>query len=123
LDFEEFISLSPKIKSIEDLFNQFFKHGSLPQMINLDDNQRADRANELINLMFSSTTKREIFNFLVLKTGFTYSLFQAFNLIKQEIKISKDLFYKTIEEFEDKQYIYIVEKYQSQKAPKKILPL
>ncbi|MCV6607850.1 MAG: hypothetical protein OIF32_06540 [Campylobacterales bacterium] len=122
LDFEEFISLHKKIENIEELFDEYFKHGSLPEMIHLKDQERVIRAREFIYLLFPLQTKQEIFKFIVLKTGFAFSLFQAFNLIKQEIKISKDIFYKTVEELENKKYIFSVSKFESPKAPKKYYP-
>lgn len=122
LDFEEFLSLRENIKSIEDLFDDFFKHGGLPSLINLEDEERVKRAAELLKLLFPSRSIMEIFKFFILKTGFSFSLFQAFNLIKQEIKLSKDFFYKTIEDLENKNYIFSVEKFGSSRSPKKFYP-
>ena len=122
LDFEEFISLSKKVENIEELFDEYFKHGSLPEMMNLKDKDRSRRAREFIHLLFPTQTRQAIFKFIVLKTGFAFSLFQAFNLIKQEIKISKDIFYKTIDELENRNYIFSVGKFESPKAPKKFYP-
>lgn len=122
LDFEEFFGASKHNEYIEDVFDDYLKHGTILDLINLNEDDKITRMQEIVKLLFPNPTILEIFKFITVKTGFSFSLFQAFNMIKQNIKLSKDLFYNTIEDLKNSNYIFTVDKLNQPKAAKKFYP-
>jgi len=55
--------------------------------------------------------------------GQNVSAFQMFERIKQQQKLSKDMFYKTFYGLMEKGYLYWVEKYEHSRATKKLYTL
>ena len=120
LDFEEYILHNNKHQNITNSFNSFLKHGNLPEMININNFNKVQRLQEIISLCTQNTTEEEILKILFLNIDEKKSLFQLFLILKENIKISKDKFYKQCKVFEEKNIIYFIKKYQQNNATKKI---
>lgn len=120
LDFEEYLLHDNKHQNITQSFNVFFKYGNLPELLNIDDHKKINRLQEIIKLQHKDETQYEIFKILVENIDEKKSLFQLFNSLKSRIKISKDKFYEICKHYEDNKSIYFLQKYNQEKAIKKI---
>lgn len=120
LDFEEYIAFDSKHQSTTISFNNFLKYGNLPEISEYKENKKLKRNNELLQLMNAHPTKHSILMILIKSIGQTHSPYHLYASLKKEIKISKDLFYTTISEFEANHTLLLCPKYNHEKAPKKI---
>lgn len=120
LDFEEYILFDTKHQSTINSFNSFLKYGNFPEIIKFNENQQLSRNQEILKLISNNSTEFEIIKLFIKSSGELKSIFQLFNLFKKSHKISKNTFYKTLKLFESQQILYLCEKFQSPKAPKKI---
>jgi uncharacterized protein len=120
LDFEEFLLFDTKHQNTTNSFNSFLKYGNLPEIIELKDYKKSNRNKELIKLYESNTNILEILKLLIKSSGEFKSPFWLFNILKKNIKISKDFFYKTVKELENNHTIMFCEKFNQPKAAKKI---
>jgi len=120
LDFEEYTLFDTKHQNITNSFNSFLKYGNLPEIIYLNENKKLQRNQEILQLITNNKMEFEILKFFILSSGELKSIHQLFTLFKRNTKISKDIFYKTAKLFETQNIIYFCQKYQSNKAPKKI---
>ena len=120
LDFEEYLLHDNKHQNITQSFNSFFKFGNLPELINIDEYKKINRLQEIISLQCKDETQYEVFKILHENIDEQKSLFQLFNLLKTKIKISKDKFYEICKYFETNKSIYFLQKYNQEKATKKI---
>jgi hypothetical protein len=120
LDFEEYLLFDIKHQSSSNSFNSFLKFGNLPEIVEYNEHKKATRNYEICKLYCDDKTSEEILFLLIKNSGEKKSLFQLFNGLKKEIKISKDRFYKTCETFEQNRVIHFCEKYEQPKAVKKI---
>jgi len=120
LDFEEFLLFDVKHQNSSNSFNSFLKYGNFPEIIEYSESKRATRNLEICKLYCEDKTQQEILLLLIKNGGEKKSIFQLFNSLKKEMKISKDKFYKTCEIFEENRVVYFCEKYQQPKAVKKI---
>lgn len=120
LDFEEYLLFDTKHQNTTNSFNSFLKHGNIPDVIELKDYKKTLRNRELIKLYDSNTIVLEILKTLIRSSGEAKSPFWLFNILKKDIKLSKDFFYKTVKEFESNNTIIFCEKYNQPKAVKKI---
>ena len=120
LDFEEYLLHDNKHQNITQSFNVFFKFGNLPELINIDEYKKINRLQEIINLQCKDETQYEVFKILLENIDQKKSLFQLFNSLKMKMKISKDKFYEICKNFENNKSIYFLQKYNQEKATKKI---
>jgi hypothetical protein len=120
LDFEEFLLFDTKHQSTLNSFNSFLKFGNSPEVLEYSEQKKTLRNFEICKLYCEDKTKLEILLVLIKFASEKKSLFQLFSSLKKEIKISKDKFYKTCEEFEKNKLIYFCSKYDQPKAVKKI---
>ena len=120
LDFEEYLLHDNKHQNITQSFNSFLKFGNLPELINVDEHKKIHRLQEIIQLQCKDETQYEIFKILVENIDEKKSLFQLFNSLRLKIKISKDKFYETCKLYENNKSIYFLQKYNQEKATKKI---
>ncbi|MDY0052072.1 MAG: ATP-binding protein [Aliarcobacter sp.] len=120
LDFEEYLLHDNKHQNITQSFNSFLKFGNLPEIINIDEHKRILRLQEIITLQCKDETQYEIFKILIENIDEKKSLFQLFNSLKLKIKISKDKFYEICKLYENNKSIYFLQKYNQEKATKKI---
>ena len=120
LDFEEYLLHDNRHQNITQSFNSFLKFGNLAELINYEEHKKINRLQEIIELQCKDETQYEIFKILIENIDEKKSLFQLFNNLKTKMKISKDKFYETCKFFEDTKSIYFLEKYNQEKATKKI---
>lgn len=120
LDFEEYILHDNRHQNITQSFNIFFKFGNLAELINYEEHKKLSRLQEIIKLQCKDETQYAIFKILIENIDEKKSLFQLFNILKSKIKISKDRFYDTCKELENNKTIYFLQKYEQEKAVKKI---
>ncbi|VAY86195.1 conserved hypothetical protein-Uncharacterized ATPase [hydrothermal vent metagenome] len=120
LDFEEYISFDIKHQNITNSFNSFLKYGNFPEIIQINENKKMSRNQEIIQLITNGKLEFEILKLFISATNELKSIFQLFNYFKRSSKISKDIFYQTAKMFESKKILYFCHKYKEQKAPKKI---
>jgi len=120
LDFEEYLLFDTKHQSSSNSFNSFLKFGNFPEVIEYQEIKKSIRNYEIEKLYCDEETQLQILFLLIKNAGEKKSIYQLFNSLKKEIKISKDRFYKTCEIFEKNKVIYFCEKYEQPKAVKKI---
>lgn len=120
LDFEEYLLHDNKHQNITQSFNVFFKFGNLPELINVEEHKKINRLQEIIKLQCKDETQYEIFKILLENLDEKKSLFQLFNSLKSRIKISKDKFYEICKQLENEKSIYFLQKYNQEKATRKI---
>jgi hypothetical protein len=120
LDFEEYLSFDIKHQNTTNSFNSFLKYGNLPQVINFKDINKQNRNYEIIKLHNNNETKFEILKLFIKNAALLKSPYWLYTVLKQEIKISKDFFYKTVKEYEQNNTILFCPKFNSPKAVKKI---
>jgi len=120
LDFEEYLLFDTKHQSSSNSFNSFLKFGNFPEIIEYPEMKKANRNYEISKLYCDDSTHLQILFLLIKSAGEKKSIFQLFNSLKKEIKISKDRFYKTCETLEENKVVFFCEKYQQPKAVKKI---
>lgn len=120
LDFEEYLLFDTKHQSSSNSFNSFLKFGNFPEIIEYPESKKITRNYEISQLYCGELTQLQILFLLIKNAGEKKSIFQLFNSLKKEIKISKDRFYKTCEVFEQNRVVYFCEKYEQPKAVKKV---
>jgi len=120
LDFEEFLLFDTKHQNTSYSFNSFLKFGNLPEIIDFNEQKKPLRNYEICKLYCEDKTQLNILFLLIKFDGEKKSIFQLFNYMKKDTKISKDRFYKTCEDFERNNTIYLLPKYNQPKAVKKL---
>jgi predicted AAA+ superfamily ATPase len=120
LDFEEYILFDTKHQNTTNSFNSFLKFGNLPEIIEYKEFKKHQRNDEIIKLQSDNPTIIAIIKLLIKSLGQNKSPYWLFNILKQEMKISKDFFYKTFKELEDSHTLISCPKYNQPRAVKKI---
>jgi len=115
LDFEEFFSFDSS-QSITHSFDKFLKTGNFPRSLFLEDYFKEEYLKEQFELMPYS---KEILRFYFAHIGEKFTLYQIYQILKKQMKISKDSLYKTTNELIKNRVIYEVNKFNSPKSPKK----
>jgi len=62
----------------------------------------------------------EIIKFFIKNIALSFTKYQIFNRLKTNIKISKDSFYKIVKKLQDQNIVFMVEQFNSKRAPFKI---
>ena len=120
LDFEEYIAFEKTHSKIENIFNAFANSGTYPQIVLSNE---IDKVKYLQHLARSMTKDEKQFDILKTLSAFqaqSVSLYQIFKKLKSDIKISKDLYYRLVEDLIEKQVILFLEKFNRSKAGKKL---
>jgi len=120
LDFEEFLAFEKKITTIEQAFNTFANLGTYPAVYTSNHPNKMKISQNIINLIFRGDKELDIFKAVTKLQSTKTSQYKIFNILKQELQISKDFYYKTIKEFQENRYIIFVDKYLKPKAQKKL---
>lgn len=118
-DFEEFL-LFDKHQNITTSFNYFLKYGNLIQTIILDELHKSIQLRNHIRLLANDKTELFILKNIIKNCGEVKSANQLYLLLKKEIKLSKDRFYKYFQDLEDQGIISFLAKYNHKKAAKKL---
>ena len=120
LDFEEYLLHDFKHQNTITSFNYFLKYGNLPELINIDENKKIKRLQEIIKLFAKDSTEEEVLKLLFLSIDEKKSINQLFTILKKSIKISKDRFYELCKYYESNQIIFFIKKYNHKKSTKKL---
>ncbi len=120
LDFEEFLSFYKKYSNLETMFNIFAKTGTYPKIVLNPKDNIIKTMQEIIKTAIPNPLKHRVFKEFAISQGMKKSLFQIYNIIKKEHKISKDSFYTMSEELQEEGLLFFVEKFSQKRAPKKI---
>jgi len=114
LDFEEFFAFE-NITNINSCFDKFLRLGNFPRIFN-EEYFKDEYLKETFELL---PYNKSILKFFFSHIGEKFTLYQIYQILKKEIKISKDSFYKTTNELIENRIIYEVNKFNSPKSPKK----
>ncbi|AXX86603.1 ATP-binding protein (AAA domain) [Malaciobacter marinus] len=120
LDFEEYLLHETRFHTATQAFNNFLKYGNMPGVVNLEEHTKERRLQEILRLYTKDETYEYILKILFLNIDEKKSLYQLFNTLKNQIKISKDKFYATVKTFENSGLVYFLPKYNQEKAIKKV---
>jgi len=114
LDFEEFFAFESTI-NINQCFDRFLRLGNFPRIFN-EEYYRDEYLKETFELL---PYNKKILKFFFSHIGEKFTLYQIYQILKKEMKISKDTFYSITNELLQNRIIYEVNKFDSPKSPKK----
>ena len=122
LNFEEFISFDAQGLNLKELFEKFIKFGNLPIMLNsqylsLRDFAKLEAKQKMLIAIMRENM--DIFLELVRFQSSPVSIFQLYNILKKDSKMSKNRIYGVIDEFEERRIVRFVAHCNKPKAPKK----
>jgi len=115
LDYEEFFSFQKRGTETQ-IFNLFLKQGTLPQLAI----STAPKEQMFLNFIKShfNESEQKLLTILAHFNGSIVTTFQLYNYAKERYKISKDLIYKQIKIFEEKNIISFIFDNQDTKKKK-----
>ncbi len=115
LDYEEFFSFQ-KRGTEKQIFNIFLRQGTLPQLAI----QETPKEQLFLNFLRShfSASEQKLLTVLAYFNGSTVTTYQLYTHAKERYKISKDLIYKQIKYFEDKNIITFIHNIENPKQKK-----
>jgi hypothetical protein len=105
LDYEEFFSFQ-KRGTEKQIFNQFLKQGTLPQLA-INPTPKEQLFLSFLHSHFSPS-EQKLLILLAHFNGATVTTFQLYTYAKERYKISKDLIYKQIKSFEEQGIIRFI---------------
>jgi len=116
LDYEEFFAFQ-KRGTERQIFNLFLKQGTLPQLAL----STAPKEQMFLNFIEShfNESEQKLLTILATFNGATVTTFQIYSYAKERYKISKDLIYRQIKEFEERGVISFI--FDEQQIKKKKL--
>ena len=105
LDYEEFFAFQ-KRGTEKQIFNQFLRQGTLPQLAI----QTTPKEQLFLNFLYShfSPSEQKLLTVLAHFNGATVTTFQLYTHAKERYKISKDLIYKQIKSLEERNIITFI---------------
>ena len=115
LDYEEFFSFQ-KCGTETQIFNLFLKQGTLPQLT-LSTVPKEQMFQNFIKSHFNDS-EQKLLTILAHFNGATVTTFQLYNYAKERYKISKNLIYKQIKNFEERNIIRFIFDNQDTKKKK-----
>ena len=115
LDYEEFFSFQ-KRGTEKQIFNQFLRQGTLPQLAI----QSTPKEQLFLNFLRSnfSPSEQKLLTVLAYFNGATVTTFQLYTHAKERYKISKDLIYKQIKSLEERKIISFIHDIENPKQKK-----
>ena len=117
LNFEEFISNDAQNLNLNELFERFIKFGNLPFVLNLRDWQKLEAKQKMLISVFGENM--DIFLTLLRFQSSAVSVFQLYNILKKDGKMSKNRIYSVISDFTKRGILRSVAHLTKPKAPKK----
>ena len=114
-DFEEFLMLYKKSSDVKNSFNPFFKHGSIPHLINLNDLEFTIREQELLALLAFRGINIPLLKQIASLISHTSSTYRFYTQIKRYQKISKDTIYKDMDFMLQNNIVYEIKEYKALK--------
>ena len=122
LDFEEFLAFDSKYDSLDNAFTHFLQTSSYPELYFAHQDNRQKQLQNILRLSLNPLELQIMIHSARL-LGQKVSAFQMYERLKQQQKLSKDMFYKTFYGMMEKGYLYWVEKYEHARATKKLYTL
>jgi len=120
LDFEEFLLFDKKHQNAIVSYNNFMKFGNIPEILEYPEYKKQQRLYEILKLFVQDKVEFEILCLIISNMGEKKSIYQLFNSLKKDTKISKDRFYSVCDKFQFNHIVFFVQKYLQPKASKKI---
>ena len=117
LNFEEFISFDTQDLNLKELFEKFIRFGNLPAMMNLRDSQKFEAKQKMLVSIMGENM--DIFLELMRFQSSPVSVFQLYNILKKDSKMSKNRIYGVIDSFLQRGIVRFVAHCDKPKAPKK----
>lgn len=117
LNFEEFISFDSQNLNLNELFERFIKFGNLPFVLSLRDWQKLEAKQKM--LISTLGQNLDIFLTLLRFQSSAVSVFQLYNILKKDGKMSKDRIYSVISDFVKRGILRGARHLTKPKAPKK----
>ncbi len=117
LNFEEFISFDSQNLNLNELFERFIKFGNLPFVLSLRDWQKLEAKQKM--LFNALGQDMDIFLTLMRFQSSAVSVFQLYNILKKDGKMSKDRIYGVISDFVRRGILRSARHLTKPKAPKK----
>jgi len=114
LDFEEFFAFESSL-NINQTFDKFLRLGNFPNILT-EEYFKDEYLKETFELL---PYNKEILAFFFAHAGEKFTLYQIYQILKKDMKISKDSFYKITNELLENRIIFEVNKFDSPKSPKK----
>ncbi len=114
LDFEEFFAFE-KAANINQIFDKFLRLGNFPRIFN-EEYFKDEYLKETFELL---PYNKKILAFFFSHIGEKFTLYQIYQILKKEMKISKDSFYKEVNNLIKNRVIFELNKFNSPKSPKK----
>lgn len=117
LNFEEFISFDAQNLNLNELFERFIKFGNLPFVLSLREAQKLEAKQKM--LLSTLGQDMDIFLSLIRFQSSAVSVFQLYNILKKDGKMSKDRIYAVISDFVRRGILRSARHLTKPKAPKK----
>lgn len=117
LNFEEFISFDSQNLNLNELFERFIKFGNLPFVLSLRDWQKLEAKQKM--LIATLGENLDIFLTLLRFQSSAVSVFQLYNILKKDGKMSKDRIYSVVSDFVRRGILRGARHLTKPKAPKK----
>jgi len=114
LDFEEFFSFDTTL-NINQAFDKFLRLGNFPKILH-EEYFKDEYLKETFELL---PYNKKILSFFFTHIGEKFTLYQIYQILKKEMKLSKDSFYKETNRLLKNKVIFEVNKFDSPKSPKK----
>ena len=114
LDFEEFFAFE-NTTNVNQCFDKFLRLGNFPRIFT-EEYFRDEYLKETFELL---PYNKNILKFFFSHIGEKFTLYQIYQILKKEMKISKDSVYNITNELVQNRIIYEVNKFNSPKSPKK----
>ena len=121
LDFEEYLAFEKRHIHLEHSFSHYLKTGSLPEMATIHETLLTKRLHKIMKSIFPEKSDQILFRTLSKFLGKPLTPNQLYTTLKREHKFSKDRVYKTVKDWEDRQIIRWVKKYNQTKSAKRLL--
>jgi len=122
LDFEEFLAFDSRYDTLETAFTHFLQTSSYPELYFVHSDHRQKQLQNILKLSVNPLELQVMMHSAKL-LGQKVSAFQMFERLKQQQKLSKDMFYKTFYGLIEKGYLYWIEKFEHPRATKKLYTL
>ena len=122
LDFEEYLAFDSRYDSLDSAFTHFLQTSSYPELYYTHQDNRQKQMQNILQLSLNPLELQILIHSAKL-LGQKVSAFQMFERIKQQQKLSKDMFYKTFYGLMEKGYLYWVQKFEHERATKKLYTL
>ena len=117
LDYEEFFSFQKRGSEVQ-LFNQFLKQGTLPSLA-INNTPKEQLFQNFIQSHFDKS-EQKLLSILAHFNTSTVTTHHLYSYAKERYKISKDLIYRQIKEFKEKNIIMFISDYANHNSKKLI---